>query len=194
MEVIPQAIPEVLLLKPRKFEDSRGYFCETYNESRAKELGLPEHYGQDNQSLSRRVGTVRGLHFQTGDMAQAKLVRVMKGRILDVAVDIRKGSPTYGQNVTCELSAESMDQLFIPVGFAHGFCTLEPDTEVFYKVTKLYSPAHDSGILWNDPDLGINWPVTAENAALSDKDINAPRLRDIPDVFHYEPTPIKARA
>lgn len=194
MEIIPQAIPEVLLLKPKKFEDSRGYFCETYNEGRAKDAGLPLHYGQDNQSLSRKVGTVRGLHFQIGEMAQAKLVRVLKGRILDVAVDIRKGSPTYGQHVKAELSASGMEQLFVPVGFAHAFCTLEPDTEVFYKVTNLYSPAHEMGILWNDPDLGIDWPVKAEDAALSDKDIKLPRLKDIPDVFHYEPLPLKARA
>jgi dTDP-4-dehydrorhamnose 3,5-epimerase len=194
MEVIAQSIPEILLIKPRKFEDSRGYFCETYNEARAKEFSLPLHYGQDNQSLSRKAGTVRGLHFQIGEMAQAKLVRVLKGRILDVAVDIRKGSPTYGQHVKCEISADAMEQIFIPVGFAHAFCTLEPDTEVFYKVTNLYSPAHEMGILWNDPDLGIDWPVKTEDAALSDKDIKLPRLKDLPDVFQYEPLPLKARA
>lgn len=194
MEVIPQAIPEVLLIKPRKFEDSRGFFCETYNEARAKEAGIPTHFGQDNQSMSRAVGTIRGLHFQIGEMAQAKLVRVLQGRILDVAVDIRKGSPTYGQHVKVELSASGMEQLYVPVGFAHAFCTLEPDTEVFYKVTNLYSPAHEMGIIWNDPDLGIEWPVKAENAMLSDKDMKAPRLKDIPDVFHYERPLLKARS
>lgn len=192
MDIIPQAIPDVLLLKPRKHEDSRGYFCETYNEKRMSDAGLPIHYGQDNQSLSAKVGTVRGLHFQIGNMAQAKLVRVLKGRILDVAVDIRHGSPTFGQHVAVELDAKHMEQLFVPVGFAHAFCTLEPDTEVFYKVTALYSQPDEMGLLWNDPDLGIKWPVSAEEANLSDKDIKLPRLRDLPKVFFYEKQ--KARA
>ena len=158
METERLAIPEVILLKPRKFEDARGFFCETYNMKRIEEAGLPTEYVQDNVSLSKKAGTIRGLHFQKPPAAQAKLVRVLKGRILDVAVDIRHGSPTFGQYVSAELSADGLEQLFIPAGFAHAFCTLEDDTEVMYKVTDFYAPEHDAGIIWNDPEIGLTGP------------------------------------
>ncbi|MFA6205266.1 MAG: dTDP-4-dehydrorhamnose 3,5-epimerase, partial [Methylocystis sp.] len=138
---------------------------------------------QDNHSLSRDVGTVRGLHFQTAPFAQDKLVRVVSGRILDVAVDLRRSSQTFGRHVVVELSKENWRQLFIPIGFAHGFVTLEPDTEVIYKVTNFYSPQHDCGVAWDDPDIGIAWPAAAESAVLSDKDRKWPRLRDLAEVF-----------
>ncbi len=186
MDIIPQAITDVLLIRPRKFEDARGYFSETFSAPAAAKAGLPENYIQDNLSLSRKTGTIRGLHFQTPPFAQAKLVRVIRGRILDVAVDLRKGSPHYGQHVAVELSGSTLDQLFIPEGFAHGFCTLEDDTEVFYKVTAPYAPANDAGIIWNDPDLGIKWPVNAQDAVLSDKDAKHPPFKELPQVFTYE--------
>jgi dTDP-4-dehydrorhamnose 3,5-epimerase len=138
---------------------------------------------QDNHSLSRDVGTVRGLHFQTAPFAQDKLVRVVSGAILDIAVDLRRSSPTFGRHVVVELSKENWRQLFIPIGFAHGFVTLEPDTEVIYKVTNFYSPQHDCGVAWDDPDIGVDWPVAAESVVLSDKDRKWPRLRDLQEVF-----------
>lgn len=185
MEIVPQVIPEVLLVKPRRFEDARGYFCETYNEKLSASYGLVTDYVQDNVSLSRKAGTIRGLHFQLPPFAQAKLVRVLRGRILDVAVDVRTGSPSYGRYVAVELSAEHQEQLFVPAGFAHGFCTLEDDTEVFYKVNNYYAPAHDSGIVWNDPDLAIRWPYPDDAVILSDKDRALPRFCDERDAFHY---------
>ena len=158
-------------------------FSETYNAKTFAEGGIDVVFVQDNQSMSRPKGTVRGLHFQTEPFAQDKLVRVTRGAILDVAVDLRRAAPTYGQSVAVVISAEEWNQLFIPKGFAHGFCTLEPDTEVLYKVTNLYSAEHDRGLLWSDPDLGINWPVSAELAILSDKDKIHPRLKDLPAYF-----------
>lgn len=187
MEIIPLAIPDVLLIKPRIFEDARGFFCETYNEKLAEKHGLPTRYVQDNVSLSKKAGTIRGLHFQRPPFAQDKLIRVLKGRTLDVAVDLRKGSPFFGRHVAVELSA-GMEQVFIPAGFAHGFCTLEDDTEVFYKVTTPYSPANDGGIIWNDSDLGIEWTTNEIKIIISDKDRLLPRLRDLPEMFTYERT------
>ena len=136
---------------------------------------------QDNHSLSAAAGTIRGLHFQIAPHAQAKLVRVVRGRVLDVAVDLRRSSPTFGRHFAVELSADNWAQLFVPVGFAHGFCTLTEDVEVLYKVSELYSPAHDRGLAWDDPDLAIAWPVAAPSAVLSDKDRRWPRLRDLED-------------
>lgn len=185
MEIVPLEIPDVLLIKPRKFEDARGFFSETFSAPAAEKSGLPFRYVQDNLSLSRKAGTVRGLHYQTPPFAQDKIVRVIRGRILDVAVDLRHGSPHYGRHVSVELSGDTLDQLFIPAGFAHGFCTLEDETEIFYKVTAPYAPANDAGIIWNDPDVGIQWPVDAEKAILSDKDTKHPRLRDVSPVFSY---------
>jgi dTDP-4-dehydrorhamnose 3,5-epimerase len=175
------AIPDVLLIEPARFGDSRGFFSEVWSRRTLAQHGLEAEFVQDNHSLSREVGVVRGLHFQTPPAAQGKLVRVVRGAILDVAVDIREGSPTFGRHVAAVLSAENWRQLWVPRGFAHGFATLEPDTEVIYKVDAYYDRAADAGILWNDPALGIEWPVT--EAVLSDKDRAAPRLADIPPPF-----------
>lgn len=176
------------MITPPKFGDHRGFFSETYNKRALAEAGLDLEFVQDNHSLSAQKGTLRGLHFQTPPFGQDKLVRVTRGAILDVAVDLRRGSPTYGQHVSAELSAENWSQLLVPIGFAHGFVTLEPDTEVLYKVTQYYSPECDRGLLWNDPDLGIPWPVAEADAILSDKDRKHPRLRDLPDIFIYRGT------
>lgn len=171
------------LVSPKRWDDERGFFCETYNASAWEKAGLRPHFVQDNHSLSRDAGTVRGLHFQTAPFAQDKLVRVSRGRILDVVVDLRKSSPTFGRHAAVELSRENWRQLFVPIGFAHGFVTLEPDTEVLYKVTNFYSPQHDFGLAWDDPDLGIKWPVAPDRAVLSAKDRQWPRLRELAGVF-----------
>lgn len=171
------------LVTPRKFGDDRGFFSETYNAAAWEKAGLRYNFVQDNHSLSHDVGTVRGLHFQTPPFAQDKLVRVVRGRIVDVAVDLRRSSPTFGRHVAVELSWDNWRQLLVPIGFAHGFVTLEPDTEVVYKVTNFYSPQHDGGVAWNDPDLGIDWPVADDKAVLSAKDQKLPRLRDIAELF-----------
>jgi len=183
LDVRPTDIPDVRIVTPRRFVDHRGSFSETYNRQRFLDAGIDVEFVQDNHSLSREVGTVRGLHFQIGPFAQAKLVSVLRGRILDIVVDLRKSSPTYGRHVPLELAAETGQQLFVPVGFAHGFCTLEPDTEVAYKVSAYYSPEHDRGLAWDDPDLGIAWPVRPESAILSDKDRVHPRLADLTAYF-----------
>lgn len=175
----------VLLVSTKRFGDDRGWFTESFNQEKWSAAGLDFHPVQDNHSLSKPVGTVRGLHFQNPPAAQAKLVRVVRGAILDVAVDIRKGSPAYGQHVAVRLDAAEGKQLFVPRGFAHGFCTLEPDTEVFYKVDGYYSPDHDRAIAWNDPAIGIDWPVTAADAELSGKDALAGPLADIDCGFIY---------
>ena len=146
-------VPRIIV--PKRHVDDRGWFSETFHEKRLYDAGITCRFVQDNQSSSKRAGTLRGLHFQLPPAAQAKLVTVVKGRILDVAVDIRRGSPTFGKHVSIELSAESGRQLYIPVGFAHGFLTLEDDVVVMYKVSDYYAPAHDSGICWNDPDIAI---------------------------------------
>lgn len=168
---------------PQKFGDDRGFFCETYNASAWNEAGLSFNFVQDNHSLSRDVGTVRGLHFQSKPFAQDKLVRVVRGRILDVAVDLRQSSPTFKHYFAIELSQENWKQLFIPVGFAHGFVTLDPDTEVLYKVSNFYSPAHDFGIAWNDPEINIDWPIKQTMAILSQKDRNLPALARVEYLF-----------
>jgi dTDP-4-dehydrorhamnose 3,5-epimerase len=180
IEVTPTAIPAVKIVRPPVFEDPRGTFSEVYNRQALAAAGIEIAFVQDNVSLSRPVGTVRGLHFQTPPFAQDKLVRVVRGRILDVAVDLRSGSPSFGRHVAVELSGENRLQLLVPIGFAHGFCTLEPDTEVHYKVSAHYSAAHDHGLAWDDPALGIEWPVSPEDALLSDKDRAQPRLAELP--------------
>jgi dTDP-4-dehydrorhamnose 3,5-epimerase len=177
------AFPDVKIITPKKFGDHRGFFSEVYNRKAFAEAGIALEFIQDNHSLSAQVGTLRGLHFQSAPFAQDKLVRVTRGRILDVAVDLRKSSPTYGQHVAVELSAENWRQLLIPIGFAHGFVTLEPDTEVIYKVTNYYSAANDLGLAWDDPDLGVAWSVPPGGVTLSDKDTKHPRLRDLPEIF-----------
>jgi dTDP-4-dehydrorhamnose 3,5-epimerase len=176
-------IADVKIITPVAFSDARGWFCETYSEARFRDLGIDCGFVQDNQSLSREVGTIRGLHFQTAPRAQAKLVRVLRGRIFDVAVDLRRSRPTFGQWMAIEISADDRKQIFVPAGFAHGFCTLEPDTEILYKVSDFYSPEHDKGIAWDDPDLGIPWPVRPDKATLSDKDRRLPRLASMPTLF-----------
>ncbi len=163
-----------LLIAPKRFGDHRGFFMETYAEAAFTALGVPDRFVQDNHSLSAQTGTVRGLHFQAPPHAQAKLVRVLRGAILDVAVDLRRSSPFYGQHVAVTLSAANGLQLYVPAGFGHGFCTTEPDTEVAYKVTDLYAPDCDRSLRWNDPTLAIGWPVSAESAQLSAKDRDAP--------------------
>lgn len=172
-------------ITPQRFGDSRGYFSETFRLDVFRLNVGPVEFVQDNQSLSAEVGTVRGLHFQLDPRAQGKLVRCIAGAILDVAVDIRKGSPTYGQHVKAELSADNGCQLWVPPGFAHGFCTLEPNSILSYKVTDYYSPEHDRGLLWNDPDIGIEWPVAADKAVLSAKDKVQPRLAELETNFVY---------
>jgi dTDP-4-dehydrorhamnose 3,5-epimerase len=179
MEVVSLAIPDVKLITPRRFADPRGVFAETFSRRLFADAGLIADFVQDNQSLSRPANTVRGLHFQRAPFAQAKLVRVLRGAIFDVAVDIRPDSPTYGRHVATEIAAESGTMILIPEGFAHGFCTLTADTEVFYKVNRDYAPKHEGGILWNDPALGIAWPVEAADAVLSDRDRTWPTLADL---------------
>jgi dTDP-4-dehydrorhamnose 3,5-epimerase len=182
-EARPLAIDGPLLVSARRFGDARGHFAETYSRRDFAALGIAEELVQDNQSFSAPSGTVRGLHFQVPPRAQAKLVRVLRGRILDVAVDIRHGSPTHGRHVAAELSAENGLMLYVPVGFAHGFATLEPDTEVAYKVSDTYAPDCDRGLAWDDPDLGIAWGVDPATATLSDKDRRQPRLKDLGRMF-----------
>jgi dTDP-4-dehydrorhamnose 3,5-epimerase len=183
LRVESTALPDIKIVNPQRIGDQRGFFSETYNRQRFAEVGIDVEFVQDNHSLSAVPGTVRGLHFQSEPFAQAKLIRVVRGRILDVAVDIRRSSPTFGRHVAVELSAENGSQLLIPVGFAHGFCTLEPDTEIVYKVSAYYSAAHDHGLRWNDPALGIDWPVALTNAVLSDKDRCQPLLAELPAYF-----------
>ena len=185
MEIMALEIPEVKILTPRKFGDHRGFFSETYNKKTLAAQGIEMDFVQDNHSLSAEVGTIRGLHFQTPPHAQDKLVRVAQGSILDVAVDIRGGSPTYGKFVSAVISADAWNQILVPIGFAHGLCTLEPDTVVIYKTSSYYAPDHDFGLLWNDPDLGIDWPVGETEAKLSDKDRVQPRLRAFDSPFAY---------
>jgi dTDP-4-dehydrorhamnose 3,5-epimerase len=183
LQVEATAIPDVKVVTPRKFGDHRGFFSETYNRKAFLAAGIDLNFVQDNHSLSAEAGTLRGLHFQSHPFAQDKLVRVTRGRILDVAIDIRRSSPTFGKHVAVELSAENWRQLLIPIGFAHGLLTLEPNTEVLYKVTNLYSQPNDLGLAWDDPDIAIDWPIPAEKVILSDKDRKQPRLRDLPEIF-----------
>jgi len=183
--VIIEAAPldGIKVIVPKRLGDLRGSFCETYHRENFWRAGIEADFIQDNQSYSAKPGTVRGLHFQSSPFAQDKLVRVIRGRIFDVAVDLRLSSPTYGQSFAIELSAENMRQMFVPVGFAHGFCTLEPETEVLYKVSNYYSPQHDLGLAWDDPALAIAWPVDAQSAILSDRDRRHPRLADLKSPF-----------
>ena len=180
------AIPEVVEIVPPKHGDHRGFFSEVYKRSAFETEGIRIDWIQDNQSFSAEAGTVRGLHFQVPPVAQDKLVRVLRGAVYDVAVDIRRGSPTYGRWVGCELSAERWNQLLVPIGFAHVFMTLVPDTEVLYKVSAPYSPQDERAILWNDPALGIDWPDLGVEPILSDKDRVAQPLADLDSPFTYE--------
>ncbi|MEE8170268.1 MAG: dTDP-4-dehydrorhamnose 3,5-epimerase [Phycisphaerae bacterium] len=183
MQITPAAIPDVKLITPRRFEDPRGFFSETFSRPAFEQAGLTLDFVQDNHSYSAPRGVVRGLHYQIQPFAQDKLVRVVRGSIFDVAVDLRKGSATFGKHVSATLSAAEWNQILVPIGFAHGFCTLEPDTEVIYKVTGPYSKAHERGIAWNDADLGIAWPIASAGALLSDKDRANPSFADVTDWF-----------
>jgi dTDP-4-dehydrorhamnose 3,5-epimerase len=177
------AIADVKLITPVWFNDPRGSFCETWNQGRFAEAGIPGPFIQDNHAMSTEAGVLRGLHCQIGPNAQGKLVRCVRGAIYDVAVDVRQGSPTYGRYVGAEISAANWRQIWVPAGFLHGYCTLTMETEVIYKVTGAYDRAAERGVIWNDPDIGIAWPVSAGRVILSDKDKGLPRLRDLPVLF-----------
>lgn len=183
IQLVRHAIPEVLEVAPPRFGDHRGFFSETYKRDAFRELGIDTDWVQDNQSFSTEAGTIRGLHFQVPPTPQTKLVRVLRGAIFDVAVDLRQGSRYYGQWVGVELSAEKWNQLFIPAGFAHGFMTMLPDTEVLYKVDAPWSREDERTIRWDDPEIGIAWPDVATPPTLSDKDRIAPMLRDFTSPF-----------
>jgi len=173
-------------IKPRKIADERGYFSEIFRLRAFEERAGKVQFVQDNQSLSVRPGTIRGLHFQSKPVAQAKLVRCLSGEIWDVAVDLRNGSPTFGRSVSVVLTPQQNNQLWVPVGFGHGFCTLEPNSVISYRVTDYYSPEHDKGIAWDDPDIGIDWPSVADPETLSAKDRQQPRLATLPQYFTME--------
>jgi len=183
MQVEQTKLAGVTLITPKRFGDHRGFFAETYSRRLYADAGVQVTFVQDNHSLSAAVGTVRGLHFQAPPHAQDKLVRCGRGAIFDVAVDIRVGSPTYGQWVGYELSAENGAQLFVPAGFAHGFMTLEPHSEIIYKCSDYYAPQAEGALRWDDPAIGIAWPLNVE-ATLSEKDAVAPLLRDLESPFH----------
>ncbi len=186
LQVLPLSIPDVKSIVAPRHADARGFISETFNRRDLATVGIEFDGVQDNQSFSQRKGTVRGLHFQLPPFAQAKLVRVTRGSIFDVAVDIRRGSPTFGRHASLVLNAEDSGQMFIPKGFAHGFCTLEPDTEVLYKVDNFYSAQHEGGIRWNDPALAIHWPISASEALVSDRDSALPLLKDSGFAFVLE--------
>jgi len=188
-----QASSPVRLVPSRRHGDARGWFTEVYSEPAFAKLGIPCRFVQDNHSLSAPAFTLRGLHFQTPPRGQDKLVRCIRGRIFDVAVDVRKGSPTYGRWVGAELSAQNGHQLFIPIGFAHGFVTLEADCEVTYKCTDTYAPDHDGGIRWDDPAIGIPWPIPVGTVPeTSPKDAKQPLLADFDSPFPYDGNPLLA--
>lgn len=184
LDVKPLGLDGVLVISPKKFGDHRGFFSETYNARSFGEAGISLTFVQDNHSFSAAAGVVRGLHYQLPPRAQTKLVRVTKGSVFDVAVDIRRGSPSFGKWVGVELSAEKWNQILVPAGFAHGFLTLKPDTEVLYKVTDYYAPEQDRSIRFDDPAIGIAWPMAAANIQLSDKDRAAPALAEA-EIFDY---------
>ena len=184
MDVQALEIPDVKLLTPRKFGDERGFFSEVYNvKTLADAAGITETFVQDNHAYSAERGVLRGLHFQLPPMAQDKLIRVTRGAIFDVAVDIRRNSPTFGKHVSAVISASNWTQIWVPKGFAHGYCTLEPDTEVLYKTTALYAPEFDRGLAWNDPALAIAWPIDVASVILSAKDKAQPKLAELRDYF-----------
>ena len=186
MDIKALDLPGVLVLCPRRFADKRGYFFESYSEKVFHTAGITAKFVQDNQSYSAERGTIRGLHFQKPPHAQAKLVRVLQGSVFDVAVDVRAGSPHYGRWAGATLTAEGREQIFVPRGFAHAFCTLEPDTVVAYKVDDVYAPETEGGLIWNDPDLAIDWPVAAKDVVLSDKDLKLGSLAEFVSPFAYE--------
>jgi dTDP-4-dehydrorhamnose 3,5-epimerase len=191
LSIVSARIPDLpRIILPKRYIDDRGWFSETFHEHRLRDAGIVHHFIQDNRSSSKRAGTLRGLHYQRPPEAQAKLVCVLRGRILDVAIDIRRGSPTYGTYVSAELSAENGHQLYVPAGFAHGFCTLEDDVEVMYKVSAYYAAALEGGIRWNDPDIKFPWPFEADDIVTSDKDGRLPLLKDFISPFVYDGYPL----
>jgi dTDP-4-dehydrorhamnose 3,5-epimerase len=185
MDIQATAIPDVKIITPARFGDHRGFFSEVYNRRALAEAGIDITFVQDNQSYSAERGTLRGLHFQRPPATQSKLLRVLRGAVIDVAVDCRVGSPTFGRHVMVELTAARGDQILCPKGFAHATLTMEPDSEITYKVDAYYAPEHDLGVRWDDPDLAIDWPIPAEQLILSDKDRALPLFRDLPAVFTY---------
>jgi dTDP-4-dehydrorhamnose 3,5-epimerase len=185
MEVEQLLIPDVKVLIPKRYGDHRGFFSEVYNKKTFAAANIDIEFVQDNHSFSAEKGVVRGLHFQVPPFSQHKLVRVTRGSVFDVAVDLRHGSPTYGKHVAAVLSAERGNQILVPVGFAHGFMTLEPDTEVTYKVSNYYAPDHDRGVRWNDPALGVAWPIDEGEAILSDKDRHQPLFAEVASPFRW---------
>lgn len=184
MNVIKTDIEGLVIIEPRLFRDARGYFFESFSEREFAEKVAPVKFVQDNESRSS-YGVLRGLHFQKPPYAQAKLVRVVKGRVLDVAVDLRKGSPTYGKYVAVELSEDNHLQFFIPRGFAHGFCVLSDEVVFQYKCDNYYAPQSEGAVIWNDPDLGIDWRIPQEDVVLSDKDRCHPAFKELDDVFFF---------
>jgi dTDP-4-dehydrorhamnose 3,5-epimerase len=186
IDVTSLAIADVKLIRAKIFFDPRGHFVETYSRRHYAAAGIACEFVQDNCSLSTRIGTVRGLHFQLPNAAQAKLVRVLAGAVFDVAVDIRRGSPTYGRWCGITLTARGGEQTFVPRGFAHGFCTLEPDTQVAYKVDAYYAPDRSRGLAWNDPDIAIRWPAEANDPCLSESDARLPPFAGFDSPFCYE--------
>jgi dTDP-4-dehydrorhamnose 3,5-epimerase len=185
MKIRPTALPDVKILVPRRFGDNRGYFMETWNLACMRDAGLDFDFVQDNESLSAEAGTLRGLHCQAPPFAQAKLVRVVRGAVLDVAVDMRRGSPDFGRWIAEEISAEDGAQILVPRGFLHGFVTLAPDTLVQYKVDNAYDAASDTGVRWDDPQIGIDWRLNGASPVLSDKDRALPHLADWTSPFDY---------
>ena len=181
-------LPQVI--KPKRHADSRGWFSETFREAWLRDLGPDLRFVQENQSSSKKAGTLRGMHFQVPPAPQAKLITVLRGRVLDIAVDLRRGSPTYGKFVSKELSADSGLQMYIPVGFAHGFLTLEDDVTVQYKVSDYYAPKLEIGIRWDDPIIGVPWPMAAADIILSDKDRQHPGLKEFSSPFDYDGHPL----
>lgn len=190
MEIsVIKALRAVRLIVPNRYTDERGVFVETWRDDMMTQAGIAARFVQDNHVLSSKAGTVRGLHFQIGAAAQAKLMRCIRGRVFDVVVDVRHGSPTFGHYVGMELSAENWRQLFVPAGFAHGYCTLEPDTEVQYKVTAYYDRSAERGVAWNDPTIAIDWPVSRDKAVLSPKDSALSTLAEMPEFFPFTSFP-----
>jgi dTDP-4-dehydrorhamnose 3,5-epimerase len=183
----------ILIMRNRLHVDSRGWFTESYSSARWQAAGVSLDFVQDNHSLSIRCGTLRGLHFQSPPFAQAKIIRCLRGRLFDVIVDLRRGSPTYGQTECFELDASDHELVLIPEGFAHGFMTLEDNTELFYKVTRPYAPSCDHGVSWSDPDIAICWPMTVDKGLISSKDRNLPLLRDLDSPFSYDGSPFEVR-
>ena len=188
------SITTPVLIAPQRFGDDRGWFMETYSEKTALKAGIHDRFVQDNQSYSAFSGTIRGIHFQRAPHAQAKLVRCVRGSILDFAVDLRRGSPTYGEYVSAKLTAKGGEQLYIPTGYGHAFVTLEPDVEVAYKVNDVYAPECDGGILWSCPTIGIDWPLPASGSVLSDKDQHLPTLAQFDSPFEYDGRPLEPLA